>query len=60
MKKQARITVRLEKEEKASLDNLIEIGKFRNLSSVVRVAIGQFLSPQGQALAEFLKDNGGS
>ena len=43
MKHDRRIAVRLPAEEKAKVKQLIQKGKFRNLSQVVRIALKQFL-----------------
>jgi hypothetical protein len=38
-----RIALRLPTEEKQRLEELIEKGKFRNLSQVIRIALNEFL-----------------
>jgi Arc/MetJ-type ribon-helix-helix transcriptional regulator len=39
-----RIALRLPKEEKQRIEQLIREGKFKNISQVVRVALEQFLT----------------
>jgi len=43
MNKNLRITVRFEESERQKIDSVIEAGKFKSISDVVRAALTEFL-----------------
>jgi Arc/MetJ-type ribon-helix-helix transcriptional regulator len=52
LNKNLRITIRIECSEREKIEQLINKGKFKNLSQVVREALKQFLEKQnGEAKA---------
>lgn len=42
--KNLRITVRVEPKDRQKIENLVEAGKFKNISQVIRAALRHFLS----------------
>jgi len=45
-----RITVRLEDCDREKIERLVQKGKFKNISQVIRQALKEFLSKEGEAL----------
>jgi Arc/MetJ-type ribon-helix-helix transcriptional regulator len=45
--KNLRITTRVEKPDRRKIETLIQEGKYRNLSSVMRAALREFLDNRG-------------
>jgi Arc/MetJ-type ribon-helix-helix transcriptional regulator len=46
-KHQKRIAVRLPSEQRQQIEKLVNSGRFRNLSEVIRVALKQFFEREG-------------
>jgi Arc/MetJ-type ribon-helix-helix transcriptional regulator len=44
MNKNLRITIRVEESERQKIERLVETGRFRSLSQVIRVALSKFLN----------------
>ena len=42
-----RVTVRIEKKDRTKIDNLIKLGRYKNLSQVMRTALQKFLQDFG-------------
>lgn len=47
----SRIAIRLPKSEREQAEQLIQRGRFKNLSTVIRVALKELLSKEGDQLA---------
>jgi len=45
-----RIAIRLSIEQRQQIDKLVEAGKFKNLSEVIRTALQEFFSKEGEQL----------
>ena len=44
----SRIAIRLPSKERQQIDALVESGKYKNLSQVIRAALKEFLSKEGE------------
>jgi len=51
----SRIAIRLPSKERQQIEQLIDEGKFKNISQMIREAVTLFLSKEGQALQRFLE-----
>jgi len=47
-KQDSRTALRLPSEQRQEIDRLVKSGKFKNISSVIREALKQFLSKEGE------------
>ena len=45
--KNMRVTVRIKKNDRTKIENLIKIGQYKNLSQVIRIALLKFLQDSG-------------